>query len=308
MPDAINHNELAAIPTYLELSELDYQKTDRSLAKSEVCECISILIHNRWLEPHHENLVELWSQCSSVEERLLIKELLHRFDYIHASSFSKECATIAKYLTESWIFNASRTKFVATAERSESDGSQHFLLQLRDALSDLLPDTCFINSITNIEKKVTDGDLIILVDDFTGSATKTPRKINYIKESLLNDKKSSCEIRFISFAGMQAAMQKIENMDIKCYFHKRYNKGIREMSAPEKVEGDTVLMQGLEKKLSPVWMGKNLSEYSFGFGQAESLYFHEGRRIPNNVFPIFWWPYTGNPKGKKPLFPRSRPN
>ena len=36
----------------------------------------------------------------------------------------------------------------------------------------------------------------------------------------------------------------------------------------------------------------NKKRYKFGYEKSESLFVLENSNIPNNVFPVFWWPFN----------------
>ena len=44
-----------------------------------------------------------------------------------------------------------------------------------------------------------------------------------------------------------------------------------------------------EAHLKPKIGKMKLKNYFLGYGESEALYFSEEYRVPNNVFPIFWW-------------------
>lgn len=62
-------------------------------------------------------------------------------------------------------------------------------------------------------------------------------------------------------------------------------------------------MYKLEDKLSKVYEGRKLPR--LGFSRAESLYSREGGNTPNNVFPVFWWPFLETRKQRKVMFIRA---
>jgi hypothetical protein len=61
----------------------------------------------------------------------------------------------------------------------------------------------------------------------------------------------------------------------------------------------------LESRLAQVVDENRLQ--NFGWGHSEALYGMEHGNVPNNVFPIFWWPETRDGKRRQTLLRRWRP-
>ena len=80
------------------------------------------------------------------------------------------------------------------------------------------------------------------------------------------------------------------------------NKGITEQLDGEEKSEAVKNMKSLEKKLGGRLNGKFFP--TFGYERSESLYAIEPYNIPNNVFPIFWWPKYKNRKYRKTIFKR----
>ena len=67
------------------------------------------------------------------------------------------------------------------------------------------------------------------------------------------------------------------------------DKGISDYYG-NKVKETLDCMLNLEENLGNEFMGKKLSDVSLGYHKSEALFAIDNLTVPNNVFPIFWWP------------------
>ena len=79
-------------------------------------------------------------------------------------------------------------------------------------------------------------------------------------------------------------------------------KGINELIEEAGRESAIQSMMELENKLQKRYQGKKLP--NFGYKGSEALYALEANNIPNNVFPIFWWPFYKGGNSRKTFFSR----
>ena len=101
---------------------------------------------------------------------------------------------------------------------------------------------------------------------------------------------------------MKFAEEVLESLDVDYFSVHWLNKGISELVSGEKKEVATKSMEELEKKLQKRYQGKKLP--NFGYKRSESLFALESNNIPNNVFPIFWWPFLKGGVSRKTIFKR----
>ena len=66
-------------------------------------------------------------------------------------------------------------------------------------------------------------------------------------------------------------------------------------------------IRALEAKLHETWKGRPLSLFSFGYGKSEALFYLEPYNVPNNVFPVLWWPPLKNNTDRRVVLKRLAP-
>ena len=74
-------------------------------------------------------------------------------------------------------------------------------------------------------------------------------------------------------------------------------KGIKE-PAKEHV------MLNMEALLAPTFGTQKMRNCSLGYGNTGSLYYNKEYRIPNNVYPVFWWGTLADGRRFQSLFLR----
>lgn len=144
----------------------------------------------------------------------------------------------------------------------------------------------------------------MVVDEFTGSGKTI---ISRAKEIITN-RPNIEEVHFCLLAGMSSTLDFIRDnfhsdQRIKIYCHYTLRKGLDDYYEGNVLKEKTSRMLNMESRLAKSVYTKELSEYSLGYGNAQSLIAFGKYNIPNSVFPIFWWPENNRNK-RKTLFIR----
>ena len=163
----------------------------------------------------------------------------------------------------------------------------------------------FINNCNRVHKYITEEvTKIVLIDEFIGTGKTVLNRMNLINQNLKQSKKKISKIQFIvrTFAATEQGLSVLKSfgVDAKCIL--TIKKGISDFYKPKDVIKNLELMKNIESSLADSYFDVNLP--SLGYGQCEALYYREEGNIPNNVFPIFWWPCYKNNIDRVPMFTR----
>lgn len=258
-----------------------------------------------WLTDNSEGLYELWSHCDNNDEKELIEFLIHNFKYATASDLKNSGNSIANQIENVWQLKSDNTFLVATCDDRKPDGSQAFIQAIKNKFSHSWRNNNFYNNLLEAANKLEDNVEIILIDDFVGSGDTIKKKWKYLIKKLKERNIENYKIRVIAFAAMEFAKAKIDHIKLEFYSFIWLKKGISELITQDSKRKKAILtMTGLENKLGEDYKTLKLSNLRFGYKQSESLYSFEGYNIPNNVFPIFWWPKLNDNNYCKTLFHR----
>ena len=248
-----------------------------------------------WLENVSIELIELWNLCEHSTERNLIYELLLNFLCLDLKKINKYCKDISKHVCDEWCINGESTKIVALCDEKSPDGSQFFIHALKNKFADRnnWTEKNFQNNLSTIGQasyRLKAGQNLILIDDFIGTGNKVKKRIKWLKLKIEEKNKCDIKIFLVSLACMQGALNVIESLEIEFFAPVILKKGISDYYEGETLKNNINNMRNLESKLYPKYKNLRLSNFNFGYGKAESLFAIEGVNVPNNVFPIFWWP------------------
>jgi hypothetical protein len=262
-----------------------------------------------WLESKSPEVLELWNSCDTAHQQKLITSLLERFHYLTGAATEIGCQDIANTVVNQWKADPLKTWIVATADGDKADGSQMFLQSLKSGFArhQGWNEDNFVSTIGKAPHKVMDGDTVVLVDDFVGTGKTAARKLKWLHEKLKVKPTRTSAIYFISLAAMQTSRTNVEAQCTAFYSYRFLPRGISDFYADEQLAVAVSAMKAMEAKLAPTWKSRNLTNYSFGYGGSETLYFQEGASIPNNSFPLFWWPQDSNARDRQVLFRRINP-
>lgn len=273
-----------------------------------------------WLLDRVNGLESLWSFLNE-EERELMKKLFSYFYIMNHDEEKEKLEKIVSVITNEWGCSHENTVIVSICKDDKPDGSQEMANSLKNKFEGYDWDESNIcNRFDNflLSNKLTDYKNIILCDDFIGSGNTIASRVKNLKEIPIPTRKwwQFCKPRFhemkiyiIGIAGMRDAYSVImKNGTHDSHIGLFLDKGIRDNFQDTEKENNIKIMEGIELKLAKsITLNKKvlrLKKYKFGWNGAETLFCTEDGNIPNNVFPIFWWPKLENGKGITPLFKR----
>ena len=152
-------------------------------------------------------------------------------------------------------------------------------------------------------KKSNQHNKIVLVDEFIGTEQTASGRVKEIKRTFDQNgiDRYSIKIKCLISTKMGIERLKQEGLDVTSI--EIFEKGISDYYSAEEKDKKIKLMLDIEKILSPSYNGREMP--SLGYGKAECLYGREGGNTPNNVFPVFWWPFYQNKKERRTLLVRA---
>lgn len=262
----------------------------------------------RWLESEYESLIELWNMCDSSGQRNLITDLLKRFVLVDSQKLVEYSRNVADTIVTCWHLSPDKTRIVAVSDTAEADGSQAFLNSLKNKFASFegWSEKCFINNIGIARKTAKDGWTYILLDDFFGTGKTIERRVRWFLRELRKSGKQNVKVNAVAVGGMRDAQIVLNALGIDYYCPVWLDKGISGHYKGANLTTSVSEMRVLERKLSRRHFGWYLSSYNFGYGRSEALFCVHAFNVPNNVFPVFWWPKERNGKKRKTIFSRLR--
>jgi hypothetical protein len=257
-----------------------------------------------WLENSQEGFYDLWESADE-EQKLLLEKLVDNFTYIDSRKISEICQKIVNQIINKWQISSDNTLVVATCDGDEADGSQALLQRIKNKFPEAnrWKENQFINNISVIEKYLSSDLTIVLLDDFIGTGNTISKRIDFIKEKIIFKEVVNVKIYLVAAAAMGFSKTKLDKLEIESYYYEmELRRGITESFIDEEKDIAIKSMEKFESKLSNHWDKLKLPK--FGYERSESLFAIEDYNIPNNVFPIFWWPYCILGKSRKTIFAR----
>lgn len=101
---------------------------------------------------------------------------------------------------------------------------------------------------------------------------------------------------------MEFSKEALDKLVIEYFSYYWLKKGISELVPPQYKTVSLQSMEELEDKLLKKYGKRRLPK--FGYKESETLFALESQNIPNNVFPIFWWPYLNDKSERTTFFKR----
>lgn len=263
-------------------------RSPQQIGKKDFLRLSNLNMEYKWLLDNPEGLFELWCLTDDDKQKNLIELLIKNFVYIDGQKLTMACRDIATQIENTWSLTPNNTYLAAICDNSNPDGSQSLIQNLKNKFSVGWRESNFYNSIAVGVNEIPNSSYLILIDDFIGTGNTIKRKMKYVR-SVLEDKVfSDVKIKIVSLAAMNFSKDILNTLEVDYYSVYWLDKGISEQLEEPLRASATMSMEQLEDKLQKRHQGRSLP--NFGYKRSESLFSLETANIPNNVFPIFWWP------------------
>lgn len=272
-------------------SKMDIRRNNTEKLDPDEIESIVLKVTQlSWVKNLLREYIELLNLCESSEEKDLINSLIDKFIVLDTQKLSVSLKDIKNKISEQYNINAKNTIFYAFADDSKPDGSQFIIQSFKNKFQvlDGWDESNFSNNLLNIKSHGSRFKKIFLIDDFIGTGNTTSSKYAFaIRELAKQSIQYDCLV-VLSVACMEFTTSRLESEGIPFYSPYLIRKGITDNYSREEVEQKKKLMLQIESRLNKK-NGKHF--FPFGYEQSEALFSIEEINIPDNVFPVFWWPY-----------------
>ncbi len=247
-----------------------------------------------WLLEKEEAVVRLlYQECESEEERSLILELIDRITHLSRVDYSNYIERLAEKIISDLGLSDENSQIVAMACNSQPDSSQLIIYDLKIALSK----KGWFNQkmVNNFQKALRtyksspQHKNIVLVDEFVGSGQTLLGRVKTIKTQFKCSKIDDYSITAVVLVSTEQGEKIVRDNGIDLFTFVSLKKGISDFYSGEDLQLKLDLMRKLEGILAENYKGIELP--ALGYGELEALYSREDGNTPNNVFPIFWWPF-----------------
>lgn len=259
-----------------------------------------------WLEELLEGYLDLHNFCINNDERYFIKDIIRKFKYVSYKELSNYTQKLVDYIEKDIKATYLDTMIYSLADNHKPDGSHTIIQMMKNKFSDLEKwgEYNFSTNINDINSHKEECKNIFIVDDYIGTGNTVARKLTYVKNILQKRVIKGCNIYILSIAAMKFAKKKLDTLDVNYYSVIWLDKGISETYPKDQIKDARALMLMLEDRLEAKHNNQRLP--SLGFEESEALFSIEDFNIPNNVFPIFWWPYLKDGQQRKTMFKRAK--
>lgn len=273
-------------------------KSKQVFSREDFNQVMSLSLKRPWLQSSSDALYELWFQAENVIQKALLEKLLLQFLYLSDSDLRNVCEKMAIQIQEKWNLLPNHTIVIASSDGKEPDGSQLLIQRLKNKFGINWSESNFLSHFSYFEDRIIDSLNVVVVDDFIGTGKTISQRINFLKSIVDRNKRVNIQFFLLTAAAMEFSKRRLDELSITYFSAHWLRRGITETFEGKDKEDAIVEMLNLEKKLHPKW--DRLKIPSFGFGSSESLFSNGDSNVPNNVFPIFWWPldHLGNERAR----------
>ena len=278
---------------HLFIGDSSNTQKDLPLANKFVClndeqmdYAIDLCMRNPWLHSKssqlEETIVQIVSKVPGADK--LFKTLINRFCFVSKAESDNKVKMLVSQIEEHWKAPKETTVIMAVCKmgNSHGDGSQSLLNDLKRDMHEWKEDRFF--SHFDIEnERIKKGYNVILIDDFVGSGETIGKRI----EALDGIIAANARLYVVGLGATKVSRQYLnKNYPHVSFFSPDYVKrGFDPKASPKKKD----IMLKMEDLLSPKYKNYKLPDFSLGYNHSCAVYYNEDYRIPNNVFPVFWW-------------------
>lgn len=284
------------------MSDQIINRANNKIDAKDFLKLTQLHVEYEWLTYEPEALFDLWCLSENTEQKNLIEHLIKNFSFIDSRKLTLASQSISNQIEVAWELAPSNTFLLATCDDRKPDGSQSIIQILKNKFSINWKESNFYNSLPIGANEISDNSNIILIDDFIGTGDTIKRKLKYLNSTIEKRKLENVTINIISLAAMDFSKDVLDSLGVDYYSVHWLKKGINELIEEGERDAATQSMNQLENKLKKEYHGRKLPK--FGYKNSEALYAMEANNIPNNVFPIFWWPFYKGGELRKTLFRR----
>ncbi len=261
-----------------------------------------------WLVKKVEALHSLlFTECPTDAHRKLVVELIDRFCYFSNRDYSTLLEKLVADIKDDIELSDGSTQLVSMAADSDADSSQYLLYSLKPMLEDLgWRDYVRVNKFSHAFRAYGRSNAhkdIVLIDEFLGSGNTAINRVRNIRSTFSNAGIEDYSVRVKVLIATEKGIEAVRAAGIDSSTIISLPRGITDYYESSIVETMISLMRDLESILLQSYKDTDLP--SLGFGCAESLYCREEGNTPNNVFPIFWWPFYLNSDERSTLLTRA---
>lgn len=264
----------------------------------------------KWLldSKYDSAIRELEESCTCEDERRLVFELIERFSYITDADYETHLRSMIRKTLTDLQFPMDRTQIVASHISDDPDSSQALVQRLKPILAEMGFDkTLLLNRCTKATTYYESFPHILIVDEFVGTGSTMVNRIRQLQNDLVStmkyrQKDVDVKLAAHSVAAMFEGAKKVISLGVPFDSELLMERGISDFYPLDQIEAKRRQMLRIESGLSPNYKGNPMP--SFGYGGSEALYASQGQNIPNNVFPVFWWPICNLGRRRNTLFHR----
>lgn len=270
---------------------------------------MALIKEHSWISSRADSLTQLLLEdCISEEQQSLISDLLGRFKYVSALSFEEKINDLVLGIVTTPNVMPDETIIAAMAADSSPDSSQALVQMIKLKLQSHGWGNVPIVNVFGAAFKKSKSDSfkrknVVLVDEFVGSGQTVIGRVTSIRSQFNTagiDVNVLVNVIYSSIVGFNEINKNLITfscLDI-------ISRGISDFEKAENITPRLEEMINLESNLSSEHGKYKRNDYSLGYGKTESLFWIENGNIPNNVFPIFWWPKNSTGGDRNPLFQR----
>jgi hypothetical protein len=266
-----------------------------------------------WLRENCEAnaITELVDMCKRPVHHELVCDLIDRFVFVDIER-RKECLIdIVEQITNHWALPVNETLVAAVTQDNEADSAQYIAHCLRPLFQRKGYDK--LRVVNNFGKccrlkSIAKYQYLVLIDEFIGTGSTMTNKVEQLRKSIKNYmdkgdiKSKNHSINICALACMDQGKRTIESQNVRLFAPILLQKGIAGYCEGKKRFSAYRAIMVMERQLD-----KSKDNYYIlpcGYRKSEALYgMVEGNAV-NNLFPVFWWPYSKNDKKRQTMFHR----
>lgn len=248
--------------------------------------------------------MQLCQLCEAHEEMALVIDLLHRFRHYTLDQLTTRARELALMAVEVHGLKPSSTVFSGLSDEDTANSGLVVLNAIREPLAGLgWKKSHFFTGVQRAAHDLVDGGTLVFVDDFVGTGSTLKRKVDWLAKKCLERGIANYRVGVIAIVAMQFANEQIAASTGWSVIGEQLLKGISEQLPPADVPAAILAMKALESRLAGRIDNRRLP--SLGYQQSETLYAVERASVPNNNFPVFWWPQLINGVERETLLTRA---